>query len=93
MVIHVVCHKYTDAAEADKIAPMLKSLEGKIEGLLSLYVGRDFLQSGRSYHLGLVAKLADREALARYAEDPEHVRIKVYIHSVMVDSVSADFEV
>ena len=82
-----------DPAEADKIAPMLKALEGTIEGLISMEVGRDFMHSGRSYDLGLVAKLRDRKALALYADDPEHVRVKEYIKTVMVNSVSVDFEV
>ena len=28
MVTHIVCHKYTDREEAQKIAPMLKGLVG-----------------------------------------------------------------
>ncbi len=93
MVIHVVCFKFRNPADMDKGISMLKALEGNIDGLISMDVGRDFLHSGRSYDIGLVAKLQDREALGRYANDPKHVRVKEYIKTVMTNSVSVDFEV
>ena len=55
MVTHIVCHKYTDREEAKKIAPMLKGLVGKVPGLISMEAGADFMGSGRSYDLALIA--------------------------------------
>ena len=86
MVTHIVCHKYTDREEAKKIAPMLKGLVGKVPGLISMEAGADFMGSGRSYDL------ANREDLAVYADHPEHVKVKQYIHKVLVNGISVDFE-
>ena len=87
MVTHIVCHKYTDREEAKKIAPMLK-----VPGLISMEAGADFMGSGRSYDLALIAKFANREDLAVYADHPEHVKVKQYIHKVLVNGISVDFE-
>ncbi len=48
--------------------------------------------SGRSYDLALIAKFANREDLAVYADHPEHVKVKQYIHKVLVNGISVDFE-
>ena len=92
MVTHIVCHKYTDREEADKIAPMLKALVGKVPGLISMEAGADFIGSARSYDLALVAKFETREDLAVYADHPEHVKVKEYIHTVLQNGISVDFE-
>ena len=52
----------------------------------------DFMGSGRSYDLALIAKFANREDLAVYADHPEHVKVKQYIHKVLVNGISVDFE-
>ena len=74
MVTNIVCHKYTDREEAKKITPMLKGLVGKVPGLISMEAGADFMGSGRSYDLALIAKFAK------------------YIHKVLVNGISVDFE-
>ncbi len=92
MVKHIVCHKYTDKAEAEKIAPMLMGLVGKVPSLRSMQAGKDFIGSNRSYHLALVAEFDDKADLDQYQNHPEHVKVKDYIHTVLTDSVSVDFE-
>lgn len=92
MVTHIVCHKYTDREEAKVIAPMLKSLVGKVPGLISMEAGADFMGSARSFDLALVAKFETKEDLAVYADHPEHVKVKEYIHKVLEKGVSVDFE-
>lgn len=92
MVTHIVCHKYTDREEAKKIAPMLKALVGKVPGLLSMEAGADFVGNARSFDLALIAKFETREDLAVYADHPEHVKVKEYIHTVLEKGISVDFE-
>lgn len=92
MVTHIVCHKYTDREEAKKIAPMLKALVGKVPGLLSMEAGADFVGSARSFDLALIAKFETREDLEVYADHPEHVKVKEYIHTVLEKGISVDFE-
>ncbi len=92
MIKHVVCHKYNHKAEAVKISAMLNSLMGKVPALRSMETGVDFMDSARAYHLVLIATFDDRAGLEEYANHPEHVKVKEYIHSVLTSSVSVDFE-
>lgn len=92
MITHIVCHKYTDREEAKVIAPMLKGLVGKIPGLISMEAGADFMGSARSFDLALVAKFETKEDLAVYADHPEHVKVKEYIHKVLEKGIAVDFE-
>lgn len=92
MIKHIICHKYNDPAEADIIAPMLRALVGKVPSLRSMEAGRDVVSSARSYHLALIATFDDIDGLNEYIVHPEHVKVKEYIHKVLVSSVSVDFE-
>ncbi len=92
MIKHVVRHKYNHKAEAVKISAMLNSLMGKVPALRSMETGVDFMDSARAYHLVLIATFDDRAGLEEYANHPEHVKVKEYIHSVLTSSVSVDFE-
>ena len=38
------------------------------------------------------AEIESREDLAVYANHPEHVKVKQYIHKVLVNGISVDFE-
>ncbi|MDO5111076.1 MAG: Dabb family protein [Clostridia bacterium] len=93
MIRHIVCHKYNDKAEAEKIRPMLLSLKGKVPSLKDMEVGVDVLDSKRSYHLCAICTFDDLAGLNAYKEHPAHVAVRDYIHSVMESSVSVDFEV
>lgn len=55
MIRHIVMFRLKDARphKVEAAAQMLRSMKGKIEGLLELEVGTDFLGSERSYHLSL----------------------------------------
>lgn len=92
MITHIVCHKYTDREEAKKIAPMLKALVGVVPGLISMEAGADFMGSARSFDLALIAKFETREDLAVYADHPEHLKVKEYIHTVLEKGIAVDFE-
>ena len=52
----------------------LEDLNGKIEGLIHLEVGIDFLQSDASYDVVLYSELANKEALDFYQNHPLHVK-------------------
>ncbi|MEG1547225.1 MAG: Dabb family protein [Clostridia bacterium] len=92
MIKHVVCHKYKDKSEADKISAMLNSLMGKVPSLRSMETGVDVINSARAYHLVLIATFDDLSGLDAYLEHPEHIKVRSYIHTVLDSSVSVDFE-
>lgn len=94
MVRHIVMFKLKDkdpaiVAEAVK---RLKSLEGKIEGLLSVEVGADCVHSERSCDVCLNTVFDTMASLERYRTHPAHLPVQAYMHSVRESSVSADYE-
>ena len=77
MIRHIVLFRLKDA-RPDKVeaaAQMLRSMQGKIEGLLDLEVGLDFLASERSYHLALLCTFDNEEHFAAYAGRPVPTRM------------------
>ena len=68
MVKHIVMWKIkgtnglTKEETAQEIKRSLEDLNGKIEGLLRLEVGIDFLQSEASYDVVLYSELVDKAA-------------------------------
>ncbi len=95
MIRHIVLFRLKDA-RPDKVeaaAQMLRSMRGKIEGLLDLEVGLDFLASERSYHLALLCTFDNEEHFAAYADHPVHRPVKAYMHAVRETSVSCDYRI
>ena len=95
MVRHIVLFRLKDKSREslEKAAAVLRGMEGKIEGLVSLEVGVDFLRSERSYDIALNTLFTDRAALDAYQTHPAHLPVKAHMHAIMERSASADFEV
>ena len=80
MVKHIVMWKIqgvngqSKEETAQEIKRTLEDLNGKIEGLIHLEVGIDFLQSDASYDVVLYSELANKEALDFYQNHPLHVK-------------------
>jgi len=95
MVRHIVLFQLKDKSPENltKTADVLRGMEGKIEGMVSLEVGIDFLRSDRSYDIALNTLFADRSALEAYQNHPVHLPVKAHMHAVRASSVAADYEV
>ena len=94
MLMHLVCFKYKpDVIEArrDEHRDRLSTL-ADIPGIVSLRVGRDVVQSARSYDTGLAVEFTDRAALDAYQKNPLHVPVAQFGASLCDSIVSADFE-
>ena len=92
MIRHVVCHRYRDKVEAQKVSALLESLVGVVPSLRSMETGVDCTDSSRSYHLALIATFDDRAGLDAYLKHPAHEKVRDYIHTVLESSVSVDYE-
>lgn len=95
MVRHIVMFWLRDRSP-DSIAAAvekLRSLEGKIPGMVSCEVGADFLNSERSCDLALNTLFESREALAAYRNHPNHLPVQAYMHGVREKSCAADYDV
>jgi hypothetical protein len=95
MLIHLVCFKYkADIIEArrDEHCDRLRALHD-IPGIVSLMVGRDVVQSARSYDTGLAVQFTDRAALDAYQKNPRHVPVAQFGASLCEHIVAVDFEI
>ena len=93
MIRHIVLFKIKDEFKKD-IPELVKNfygMLGKVEGLVSLEAGGDFLHSERSYDLGLVTTFTDRAAFDAYQTHPAHMPVKKRMHEVREGSVACDF--
>ncbi len=92
MVKHIVLFKLKDQKDRERALEALNSMKGKIEGLIDLEAGADFLSSERSYDIALICTLKDREALDFYQNHPVHQPVKKVMHEIREGSVAVDFE-
>jgi hypothetical protein len=94
LITHIVLFKLKDRSpEAiDVTVQVLRNMEGKIDELLHLEVGTDFVHSERSYDIALVTKFESLEALQAYQVHPVHKQIIEHISSVREASVSVDYK-
>lgn len=97
MVTHIVMWNLKDEAEgggknrnAAIIKERLEGLVGRIEGLISLKVGRGVMPGG--YDLCLLGQYKDLDALKFYREHPLHKEVQQFVHKVITERVSCDFE-
>ena len=68
-------------------------MKGKIEGLVNLEAGADFLHSDRSYDVALITEFVSREALEAYQTHPVHLPVKKRMGEVRISSVACDYDI
>ena len=92
MIKHIVLFKLKDNADRQRALNTLNSMKDRIEGLLNLEVGEDFLKGERSYDIALVCTFNDKASLDYYQEHPVHQPVKKLMHEIRESSVSVDYE-
>lgn len=95
MIKHIVFWKIKPELEKQVVMPkmkaMLLSLLGKIDGLVSMEIG--FNYNGGEYDIALYSTFSSKEALSFYADHPEHLVVKKYVHEVICDRAAVDYEI
>ena len=98
MVKHVILwtlkSEFTEeekAAARAEAKRRLESLNGKLDGLVSIRVITDRLPSSTA-DMMLDSVFTDREALASYATNPLHLEAAGYVRSVVASRACLDFE-
>lgn len=94
MIKHIVCFKLKDNSleNCQKARDILMSMKERVDTLIDIQVGIDFLHSERSYDIILETIVADEAALAAYQNDPYHCDVvKKHMHEVRTSSVSVDY--
>ena len=95
MVRHIVLFKIKDEfrAEIPDMVEKFYGMKGKIEGLVNLEAGADFLHSDRSYDVALITEFTGREALEAYQTHPVHLPVKKRMGEVRISSIACDYDI
>lgn len=98
MIKHIVMWKLKDeahgndrATNAKLIKEKLEFLNGKIEGLLKLEVGIDFLGGG-NFDVVLYSELATEATLDIYQNHPLHQAVLPFIREAVIDRKAVDYK-
>lgn len=99
MIKHIVFWKLKEeangldkAGNAAAIKEKLESLNGKIEGLIRLEVGMDFLHSAESADVVLYSEFVSKDALAYYQQHPLHQASMPFIAEARSERRVVDYE-
>ena len=95
MIRHIVMFRIKDEFK-EEIPQLVKNfygMKGKIEGMVSLEAGADFLHSDRSYDVALITEFVSREALDAYQSHPVHLPVKKRMGEVRISSVACDYDI
>ncbi|WP_268796390.1 Dabb family protein [Pseudomonas huanghezhanensis] len=83
------------AAEKRRSIEIIKncfeSLRGRVPGLVHIEIGVDFSRIDYACDLVLYSEFSSLEALAKYATDPEHIRIKHEIGDLRIARHQVDY--
>lgn len=99
MIKHIVMWRVRgdDAAERQRNVALLKtefeSLRGQVPGLLHLEIGVDFSRIDYACDVVLYSEFESREALAAYAEHPEHLRVKRALGDLRTTRHQVDYDI
>lgn len=95
MIRHIVLFKIKDEykSELPALVQNFYGMKGKIEGLLDLEAGSDFLHSDRSYDLALITLFDNKESFLAYQTHPVHMPVKKRMHEMRLSSVACDYEI
>jgi hypothetical protein len=99
MIKHIVMWKVRgdDAAARARHAVLVKrefeSLRGRVPGLLHLEIGVDESRIDYACDVVLYSEFVSREALAAYAEHPEHLRVRRALGDLRSARHQVDYEV
>jgi len=94
MVVHIVMLDFKEEnreGNLKKVKLALESLPQKIEPLLSMEVGLDFMQSERSFDLVLTTMFETKEGLSKYATHPAHLEVVSVIKEITNGAKVVDY--
>jgi len=99
MIKHIVMWKLKEeahgndkAVNAKLIKEKLEALDGKIDGLLKIEVGIDFL-GGSNFDVVLYSELSKKEDLDVYQNHPLHQAVLPFIREAVMDRKAVDYEI
>jgi hypothetical protein len=94
MLKHVVFFKFKPEVKEPDILELekgLTALPGAIPEIQEYGFGRDVIHSDRSYDFALVSSFADLEAMERYQNHPDHLRVVEVVKRLSSSILVVDF--
>ena len=94
MLRHMVFFKSKFPSDAPliELKERLQSMVGQVKDIISLEIGLDIVHSERSYDAALTITVENEEALGRYAADPYHQEIMLWIKEQEFETKVVDYE-
>jgi Stress responsive A/B Barrel Domain len=99
MIRHIVMWNVRGDSSAERahnialVKSEFESLRGRVPGLLHLDVGIDDSRIDYACDVVLYSEFASREALAAYAQHPEHLRVRRVLGDLRIARHQVDYEV
>ena len=90
---HVVLVKLHDPGAADLVVERMRSMAGRIPGLLTLDAHRNEIDADFSFDVMLRTRFESRGAYDAYTTDPLHAEVAAFVKSKMITAATCDHEV
>ena len=98
MVKHIVMWTLAEFAEGKQKEETIQEVKAQLEGLKDsiqeiqfLEVGINFNTTEGAYDIVLVTEFKNKEALTRYQDHPEHIRVRDFLRKVRVKHTVVDY--
>lgn len=99
MLKHIVMWRFMQQAEGcskeenmDKVIEGLSALYGVVPELKGIALKKDVLHSSGSYDLMLICDFEDMAGMQAYQVHPAHQAMRSFIHKVISDRATVDYE-
>jgi hypothetical protein len=94
MIKHIVLFKLKDSSpeSIDRTYNVLNAMNGKVEQIVDLHIGKNIVETPRSYDLSLEATFRSLEDLQGYQVHPEHKKVIEHISEVRESQSVVDYE-
>jgi hypothetical protein len=89
--VHVVLVKLADQNDAERCMTAMRSMQGRIDGLVSLDCRRNEIDTTESFDVRLQTRFTDRAAYDSYRTDPVHTEVASLVRSLMTDAATLDW--
>ncbi|MBI2583256.1 MAG: Dabb family protein [Candidatus Aenigmarchaeota archaeon] len=95
IIIHIALFRWKEGITRKKIDSafkQVKQLKEKCDGIVEVFVGKNYHKESRGFTHGVVVVARDQESLERYRQHPAHKVIAKDIEEMEEDSLGFDFK-
>ena len=95
MFVHIALFKWKKGVKEEKIDLLLsglKFLEGRLNGIRSIHIGKNIHPEGKGFTHGVVVIGESAEAIQKYRDHPVHLELAGQIDDIESDGIGCDFQ-